>query len=65
MDLGKLVQLSQRRECLKCGAVFETNDELTAYQQFADHDRIHSTPPEVWDAIHKDIQKIRQQRERG
>jgi len=56
MDLGKLSELSQRRVCGECGAEFETNSELSAMQQFADHVAVHNPSPAQWAEAHKRIQ---------
>lgn len=59
MDLGKLSELSVRRKCLECGAVFEENKEQTALQQYCDHVVIHQPTGEQWKNAYEMIQKTR------
>lgn len=68
MDLGKLSELSQRRKCLTCGAVFEeipaTKERgvITALQQFADHITIHQPTPEQWAHAYDLIQEAKEKK---
>lgn len=65
MDLGKLAELSKRRECQECGEVFLTDPDsnkegLTAMQKFADHSATHGYTPAQWAEAHKRIQAAKE-----
>jgi hypothetical protein len=61
MDLGeKLREISQRRTCKVCGAVFETNENETALVQFAEHSTIHNPRPEQWAKAYDLMQEARE-----
>lgn len=62
MDLGKLSELSVRRKCLECGAVFETSAEASALQQFSNHVIIHQPTGEQWKKAYETIQLNRPKR---
>jgi hypothetical protein len=48
MDLGKLSELSNRRVCQECGAVFKTDEAGMALAKYADHSVIHQPTGEQW-----------------
>lgn len=56
MDLGKLSELSMRRKCLECGAVFVTNEEGTALAKYSDHSVIHQPTGAQWTEAYNKIQ---------
>lgn len=62
MDLGKLSELSYRRRCRECGEVFETRkfgdgQQVTALQQFAEHQVQHQPSPGQWTEAYLKIQR--------
>lgn len=61
MDLGKLKELSHRRKCVTCGAVFESDpdsmkDGLSSMQKHVDHMTEHNPTPEQWNEAYHRIQ---------
>ncbi len=56
MDLGKLSELSMKRKCLECGAMFESNEKETALQQFSDHLVTHQPTGAQWTEAYNKIQ---------
>jgi DNA/RNA-binding domain of Phe-tRNA-synthetase-like protein len=62
MDLGKLSELSIRRVCQECGAVFETTKEQTALEQFADHLTEHQPTVAQWTDAYNKIQASKEKK---
>lgn len=56
MDLGKLSELSMRRKCQVCGAVFESTPEASALVQYSDHSATHNPSPAQWTEAYEKIQ---------
>ncbi len=62
MDLGKLRELSTRRQCRECGARFESipgtleRGEVPALEQFSDHLTMHQPTVSQWAAAYQRIQ---------
>lgn len=65
MDLGKLAELSKRRECVKCGEVFlpdKGEGGLTTMQKHADHSRVHNHTPAEWTEAYNRIQAAKERK---
>lgn len=56
MDLGKLAELSRKRRCLQCGAVFEGDENESALVKFSDHLVVHQPSPKQWAEAYEKIQ---------
>ena len=63
VDLGKLVELSERRECVSCGKVFRSEaGGLSALQKIVEHLIEHQPSPEQWTVAYNRIQEQRKKR---
>jgi hypothetical protein len=57
MDLGRLVELSERRICPVCLAIFWTERDRSALQRIAEHLIEHQPSPEQWAVAYQRIQE--------
>jgi hypothetical protein len=59
MDLGKLAEMGERRECRECGGEFWTDKDGYALEKFADHTAVHNPTPAQWNHAYHLIQEAR------
>jgi hypothetical protein len=59
MDLGILEERAQYRQCLECGAEFETNPSAMALEQFSDHYTMHQPTATQWTMAYRKMQSQR------